>query len=703
MVEAISLGNSQAIQNVGPDEKSPDTVPIKRIGAVRVGTGNDVAALEALDRGLQNQKEAPVDRLGGILQRLWDKAKNHRELSNIDDELLESLLTAEGEYSDAQKRTLEDQNEPEVFEPITSDIIRNARSWIEDMLNLPNGNIYSIDSTPIPDLPDDVVKRITATVLKKAMEHVQATGIAPAPEEMYEMAAALRDEVEKHIQNEADDRASRMNTVIEDQYAEGEYWDAFLALVSDICTFPTAWMKGPVIYNDEELTWTYDENGPVPKVGKVLKPKWYAPSPLDMFPSAQTSKIGEGHLFERMRFDPSALSLFREVPGFDADAIDQVLDRFAAQGHVEMTYQEQVRAELEKRDGTLMDFEGVIEVVEFTGKLQGKELKQKGFTKKLDDNSYYPIIAWLCIGQCIMARLNTSPLGEWNYSAASYENRPGSIWGKGIPQVIRTDQKDVNGYRRAASRNAGEASGPQTMVDISQLAEGQDVSSSYPGKVWQTTGVTPGAGKAAAEPVKHFQPRPIFHLLEKQIQDKKKVADMRAGIPPYAYGSDNNRGAADTVGGLSILMNNAAKGLRSILRHLDAGVIRPDATRTWLFNMLYHEDQSIKGDIKITARGALGQVVKESMFLRRQDFLKMTANPVDAEIIGLEGRRKQLEEQEETLDFPKNSIIPTAEDMESRLKEKIQAPPEAAAAGAPGAGGVPPDVVPAGAPPPQEA
>jgi hypothetical protein len=121
------------------------------------------------------------------------------------------------------------------------------------------------------------------------------------------------------------------------------------------------------------------------------------------------------------------------------------------------------------------------------------------------------------------------------------------------------------------------------------------------------------------------------------------------------------------VGGLSILMNNAAKGLRSILRHLDAEILRPTVARAWFFNMIYHPDNSVKGDVQVKARGALGQVVKETMFLRRQDFLTATANPVDAEIIGLEGRRKQLEELEVSLDYPKNSIVPTKEDLEERM------------------------------------
>lgn len=701
---AIDLSESK--QSSGYLDMVDQLGPNMRIGDVRVGPSGDVKTMEQLDQQLQRIEE-PVNRLSSHLKRLWDRAVQHREQSGIDAELMESLLTVEGEYSEEQKAILAQQDEPDVFEPITGDICSNALSWIEDMLNLPEGNIYSLDATPLPDLPDDVVEMIVQKVLAKAALHIQQTGVTPEPIEVYEMAQALRDKVKKWVEVEADERAQAMNKLIADQFLEGGFWEAILACVNDISIFPTAWLKGPVVYRDEELEWTMDnDDGPIPKVGEVLKPRWYAPSPLDMFPSPQTKRINEGYLFERMRFEPSALSAFKGVPGFNDEAIDRALERYGVSGHGELTQQESLRARLEKRYGELMSFEGVIEVCEFTGKVQGKLLIEQGFSQKLEENRFYPIIAWLCNSECIMARMNVNPLGEWNFSAGSYRQRPGSIWGKGIPQVVRADQKTANGYRRAASTNAAEAAGPQTIIDVSQMADGQEITASYPRKIWQTKGAPVGASGTSRKAVEHFQPTPIFVQLEAQIERVKRQADQRAGIPPFAYGSDNNRGAADTVGGLSILMNNAAKGLRSILRHMDFDILRPTVKRAWFYNMLYHPDSSVKGDVEVKARGALGQVVKESMFLRRQEFLAATANPVDAQIIGLEGRRQQLEEQEATLDFAKNSIVPTKEELEAKLKEMNFAE-EPAAPGpvsplADGVAGSPQDVVIAGEKTPQE-
>jgi len=660
---------------------------VKQIGLVRLGSPGAVQALEKLERELNNPAAPQMDRLSAHLNSLWEKAKQHRETSGVDTELINSLLQAEGEYSPTQKQQIEDQNEPEVFEPLTGDIVANAKAWIEDMLNLPNGNIYSLDPTPLPDLPEELSEMIAQAALQKAAEWMQQTGEQPTPDQVFDFAKRLRSEVMRRVQAEADERAFAMNELMHDQCVEGEFFSALMDVINDLAIFPTAWLKGPVVYQDEDLQWTFSKEGPVPKVGAVFKPKFYAPSPFDMFPSPNCKRINQGYIFERMRLESAALASFKKVPGFNEAAIDEALSLYGSKGRVDLTAYDQIRARLEKREGMLFGFEETIEVLEFQGKLSGKLLMEWGFTKKVNETDYYPVITWSCGGKCIMARLNTNPRGDWNFSCDSFRRRSGSIWGKGIPQVVSLYQKKANGYSRAAANNAATTAGFQTILDVSRLAEGQLVTTAHAGKIWQVQSGSPGTSSSTRAPVEFFQPQPIFERLEKLIEGIKRRMDDAAGIPPYAYGSDSGRGAADTVGGLSILMNNAAKGLRSILRHMDEGIIRTSIYRLWVFNMIYHPDHHVKGDIKIVPRGALGQVVKESMFMRRQEFLVQTANEVDMQIVGIEGRRSLLEMQEETLDIPKNSIVPTADELAERLKKQFadQAPPDGAGGAVPGA------------------
>jgi len=62
------------------------------------------------------------------------------------------------------------------------------------------------------------------------------------------------------------------------------------------------------------------------------------------------------------------------------------------------------------------------------------------------------------------------------------------------------------------------------------------------------------------------------------------------------------------------------------------------------FNMLFNPDQSIKGDAKVVARGAVSLMQLESLQLRRNEALIATKHPTDNQIMGLEGRAEILRE-----------------------------------------------------------
>ncbi len=77
--------------------------------------------------------------------------------------------------------------------------------------------------------------------------------------------------------------------------------------------------------------------------------------------------------------------------------------------------------------------------------------------------------------------------------------------------------------------------------------------------------------------------------------------------------------------------------------------------------MRYDEDESIKGDVEIMPKGAVNLAVKETVNIRRIEFLNATANQIDMEIIGKEGRAAILREVAKGLQMPVDDIIPSRE------------------------------------------
>jgi hypothetical protein len=62
--------------------------------------------------------------------------------------------------------------------------------------------------------------------------------------------------------------------------------------------------------------------------------------------------------------------------------------------------------------------------------------------------------------------------------------------------------------------------------------------------------------------------------------------------------------------------------------------------------------------------------------LRRGEFLASTANPVDLEIVGIEGRAELLREMVKGLDMPPDRIVPSRQELARREQEKNQPPPQ---------------------------
>jgi hypothetical protein len=259
-------------------------------------------------------------------------------------------------------------------------------------------------------------------------------------------------------------------------------------------------------------------------------------------------------------------------------------------------------------------------------------------------------------------------LGERPYEIASWIPIPGSIWGTSLPEQMRDVQIMCNAAARSLANNMGIASGPQAEVTVDRLPDGENVSQMYPWKIWQTTSDRTGGGQPA---IRFFQPDMNADPLLKVFQYFSRQADEVTGIPNYVYGQAQSGGAGRTASGLSMLMDNAAKGIKSAIVSVDY-VVSALVMRLFNHNMIYDPDMSCKGDFRVVARGAKGLVAKEALQARRNEFLQATANPVDMQIVGPQGRAYLLREVAESLQMDTDKIVPTTEVI-SFKQEQIQA------------------------------
>ena len=204
----------------------------------------------------------------------------------------------------------------------------------------------------------------------------------------------------------------------------------------------------------------------------------------------------------------------------------------------------------------------------------------------------------------------------------------------------------------------GISSGPQVEVNLERIPPNEDITQLHPWKIWQVTNDPMGSSAPA---VRFTQPDDNAQTLMAVYEKFSALADDHSGIPSYISGDLNVHGAGRTASGLSMLMGSAGKGIRQVVMHIDSDVIKKIVHRQFVYNMRYDEDESIKGDVEIIARGAINLAVKETVNVRRIEFLNATANEIDMEIVGKDGRAAILREVAKGLQMPVDDIIPSRE------------------------------------------
>jgi hypothetical protein len=164
---------------------------------------------------------------------------------------------------------------------------------------------------------------------------------------------------------------------------------------------------------------------------------------------------------------------------------------------------------------------------------------------------------------------------------------------------------------------------------------------------------------STAEAITFFQPNLNVAELMAVFEKFAVLADEYSSIPRYMTGDSPAGGAGRTASGMSMLMTNANKSMKQVVSNIDNSVITPLLNRLYFYNMQYGEDASLKGDVQIVAKGAIGVVAKESAQVRRNEFLNVIgSNPIFTQVVGVDGISAILREAAKNLDMDPDQIVP---------------------------------------------
>lgn len=632
------------------------------LGLVNFRSNEELRKEETAQQNAQSeQQRREVWEMGlvGQIRRDWERAKRSKE--RVDIRLLDCMRRRNGEYSPGKLAQIRNEGGSEIFMELTAVKCRAAAAWVADIILPANEKSWGLEPTPVSDIPKPIQQAIYQSLVGQIRARVEA---GEQVDVQAEMAAAMED-VKKRANEAAKKASARMEEEIEDQLAEGGWAEALEEFIEDFTTFPAAILKGPVLQRKAVLSWA---EGWEPVKSMEIMPTYWRVSPYDFYPSPEATGCDDAaFLIERCRFTRSALKKTRGVPGYRSDMIDKVLQDHGIGGLRDWLYTDAERMHLEGRGDILLSDAETIDGLIYTGSAIGLKLLQWGMpADKIDPLGEYDIEATLIGNNLVKLVVVDDPLEMRKYHSASFQNVPGAFWGRAIPELMSDIQDVCNATARALVNNLAMASGPMVEVNYDRLAPDEDADI-YPWKAWQTKSSSTTGNNPA---VRFFQPNSMAGELMTVYNQFEQKADDATNIPRYAYGNEKVGGAGQTMGGLSMLMDAASKGIKAAIRSIDRGVIRRAIEATWMHNMLYNPDTSIKGDCKVIARGSSAILMRERTNLLRQQFLAQTANDVDMQIIGDEGRAKLLKISADELDVP--DLVPDTDELQKRKAANSQ-------------------------------
>lgn len=624
--------------------------------------------------------------LVGYIRQQFDVMRTHRSSSaGWATRLLEAQRMFNGEYDAAKLQEIRLFGGSETYARVTAVKCRGASALLRDIY-LQNESPWAVEATPDPVLPDDILDAVRRLVAVET-QTMQAAGQTVSAEQVRDRVLSLMDAAKRANVKKAREEARKAHRRLEDILTEGQFYDALAEFLVDLPIYPFACIKGPVVRMTPSLSW---KDG---RAVQQVKPRmfWQRVSPFDLFFTPGVSRVEDAAVIERVRYTRADLNALIGLPGYRDDALRAVLDDYS-RGLVDfIDPTDQQRADAENRESPMLNRSGMIDGIEFHGSVLGAMLRDYGMSEEEvpePERDYY-VQAWVIGRYVIKAQLSPSPRKRHPYYITSFEKVPGTPVGNALPAILGDIQDVCNATLRALVNNLSMASGPQVVVDVDQVAENENPDELYPWKRWRVS-ADPTAAAAGRQPVTFFQPSSNAQELLGVYEKFTQIADELSAIPRYATGSERLGGAGRTASGLAMLMGNASKVLQNVAGNIDREVIAPLLQALYDMVMLTDESGVFRGDESIRVRGVAVAVQRETNRQRQLEFLQVTANPIDMQIMGIKGRAAVLRSVSGELGMDGTEVVPPEEEINEQERIARQNERMAQMLGGAPPGGMPP-------------
>jgi hypothetical protein len=599
--------------------------------------------------------------LATILNALFDEFERDRRLT--EERWIKDLRQTRGEYDPKTKAKLHPKRS-KAYLSLTRTKVKTVSARMTDLLFPANGDKnWGITPTPIPELNPQTIEAIQ-------LQYQEVTKEQPT-EQM----------VKQLINKEANKRSDAMEKEMADQLSELKYRSTIRNVIKDGNMYGTGILKGPLGKTVHSKRWLPNNNPEIDEDWVTIELKKLLPycehvSVWDVYPDMSARKEEDMRgCFQRYVMTRHKVFELAKRPDFKSEAIKSYL-KVHRHGDAEYKPFEQDLKNLNdasEQDTAVVNRKGRYELREFWGFLSTDDLADAGV--EIDEEDLGLEVAanvWMLGPMVIKATISPIEGVTLPYHFYYYDKDDTSIWGEGIPTIMRDAQKLFNASVRAMLDNAAISAGPILEANMDLLDPDEDPKDLFPFRVF----LRDGQGQDATAPAIRVYSLPSYTSeFMQMIQFFMNAADEVTAIPRYMYGDTNQvGGAGKTATGLSMLMGAANVTLKDQVKNFDDGITIPFIKALYFWNMDFNTKEYIKGDFNIVARGSTSLIAREVKAESLMQFMNTTNNEVD---LRYTKRANVLREYAKVLDLDDMDLIKDPNTVEIEDAQNAEANAEA--------------------------
>jgi hypothetical protein len=569
----------------------------------------------------EQQRQDQLQHFGGGLQTKFNKQVSLKK--EIEKRWLDDLRHYNGVYDlETSAKLQQSEKGSKIFVNLTRSKCNNAESKWSDLVLPTDDKNWGIKPTPVPTL----VKALKDETPLQLIDGT--TPIDPDTNEPHK----TKDLAEAAIR-EAEEKAIAMEKEMDDQLTECDYNANNREIIHNAVVIGTGIIKGPMVQRSAKKAWIKGPNGYELSQKEEFKPVGHSVDPWNFFPDMIATCWKDSEFcYERHMMTKKRLRNLAKQPGFMPDQIRKVLQNEPNAMHADISYLNELR---EINGVTNVQEDNRYEVLEYHGPVDKADLLACGCNVDMEDElEAYEGVVWLCHGIVIRAGLNHLDTDELPYDVLCWEKDDVGIFGYGVPYRMRAPQKVMNASWRMVLDNAGLSTGPQIVINKAYVTPVDGVWELSPRKVWWMNVKDPKVRADFAFSTFHIDNKQqeltnIFEMAHRLADEETSVPQMNMGSQP----SDVQQPAMlKTLGGTALWMSAQNIMMRKAVKNFDDDLTVPFLTRLYDWNMQFNENEDIKGDYSIDARGTSVLLVREMQSRNIQEFINAALTMPDGAI-----------------------------------------------------------------------